>query len=175
MPQGKGTDKIPGPKRGPGPQLDTSPLEKLLNESEIGAGQLSTYSNDLRENMPGYESAAINNITGTAKSSLANDIYNVNTSANSRGLLNSGLRAGNQATAAAMEGSKLGSEIQQVNTKGSSQIDTAQQNATNAQNSVDSEKTQLAGLNATNQQSAYQSALQELQNQNQYIFDDLLD
>lgn len=143
-------------------------LANILAYDQANADSLQGQAKDFRSNMPSYIGNQVDAATGQSRLNLANDIQGVKTNSNARGLLYSGINSGNQAAAAGYESAGLAQNIQDINNKAGATLDYKQQVADAAQQGVDTESVQYAQLLATKQQTAYQQALQEQQNQNQF-------
>ena len=124
--------------------------------------------NAYEANMPGYIANQTNAAQDTARANLANDIQNNRASANSRGLLQSGLEGGAEDTSRATEGSNLAGNIQTINSNALGELGTLQNNAVVQAQQEGQNATAIAGLQASANQTAYEQALSEQQNQDAF-------
>lgn len=146
-------------------------LENQLGQVKANANRVSQKAKDFRTNIPNYTNTAISGATDTSRAGLANDIEAVKTNANSRGLLYSGVKAQGEGLATANASGKLAGNIQNINTKANSQADQLDQLSTKAQGQVANSQVALSGFQATQNQTAYQQALEQMKNNNSFISD----
>ncbi len=125
-------------------------------------------ASDFEKNMPGYIENQVSGAQDTARANLASDIQGAKANANARGLLYSGQEAAGENNARANVGSQLASSIQGINKGALGTLATLQGNAVTEAQNEGANATQMAALEASASQTAYEQALQEQQAQDQY-------
>lgn len=133
------------------------------------ATSLHDQANQFRQNLGAYTAPQIEAAGENARMNLANDLAGVKSDANARGLLFSGVNAGNQAEAKSTESGKLAGNIQGINQRANATADQLDQSVNNALASNSGQQISFAQLQEQAQESQYSQALQAQQQQQDFF------
>lgn len=123
---------------------------------------------DLTGKMASYQQQMIGAASDASRQNLANDLQTVKQNSSQRGLLYSGVNAGNQAAAKGYESGQLANKIQGINATTNAQEDQYKQLQVSEGLTKANQDTSLAAFQAQEQQTAYEQALQQQQSNNNF-------
>lgn len=156
---------------GLGPDISSTDVQNENHTAQVGptppknaAEAAAQYQRDL----PGYLAQQIGAAGDQSRLNLAKEIQAGRASANSRGLLYSGQESDIENHAKAMEGGNLAGKIQDINASGQAQGAYLKQSAVLDAQTMDQFNTTMDSLKAQASQTAYEQALQEQTNQQNF-------
>jgi len=138
-------------------------------QRNVNAERLGNAAYNFRNNLNTYTNPQINAAQESARMNLANDIQGAKSDANARGLLQSGVNAGNQANARAQESGKLAQNIQNINQTANTTADQLDQLTAKAIQAGETQNINTAALQEQAQETSYGQALQEQQQQQSFF------
>lgn len=142
--------------------------QQQATKQSIYAQGLQDQANKFRANLPNYTGDQINNAQNVSKRNLNTDQQQVKNDASARGLLYSGVKAGNDASAAGYESGQLGSQIQSINKNANEQANAQDNLAAQASAGADAATIGVQQNTINQNETAYQQALQQQQTQNNF-------
>lgn len=167
---------VGGPKGGPGGDVHTTKPDPSSDDpldpvNAAPGGQAAMALKQWQRDLPGYLQNQIGGAEDNARLGLAKSIQDTKASANSRGLLYSGIEGGGEAMDKAEAGGKLAGDIQNINVGAeditSQKYSLAQQEA----NSEDANILAQQQQQVDQSQQAYELAMQEQQNSSSWYKD----
>lgn len=138
------------------------------NKQSAYADSLQQQSDKFRGDLGKYTGDQIDNAQNISRRNLNTDKQQVKENSNSRGLLYSGVKAGDDASAEGYESANLGKQIQGINTNANNQANAKDQFASMAKAGADQSQIAVQQQQARQNETAYQQALQQQQSQNNF-------
>lgn len=132
------------------------------------AQSLSDQADQFHKGMGSYIGGQVDNAQNVARGKLQGDLQQNKEDASKRGLLYSGVKAGTDASAKSYQSGQLASQIQGINNEANSQADAKDKMAGAARSGADASQLSNTQNQISQNQSTYQQALQQQQNQNNF-------
>lgn len=141
----------------PSPQSQTNSISPQLQQMQQQQAQTA---NNFQQNLPAYEQQQYNTAGDQSRQALSQQLANDTTSANSRGLLYGGYNQGQQAQDTAQSAANLNNTYANINTNAQNQLSQLQSAALGTGVAMNQSA-------QSEQQAAYQAALQQQLSNNQ--------